>query len=186
MREVAPGVHYWTAPHPSWDPEGEPGSAADWPEQVGCALYGNVFVDPMVTEELWPALDALVSGPVVVLTTIRFHGRSRAAVLERYGGTEELPDGVEAFPIKGFGETLYWLPGPRALVPGDLLIGDGEGGIRMCPESWLRAYLPEGAGVAELREALRPLLELPVEHVLASHWSPVIGGGHAALERALA
>ena len=40
--------------------------------------------------------------------------------------------------------------------------------------------------VADLREALRPLLELPVEHVLLSHWSAVIGGGHAALERALA
>jgi hypothetical protein len=191
MREVAPGLHYWSAPHPGWDPEGEPGSAADWPEEVGCALHGNVFVDPIVTDELWPALDALVSGPVVVLTTIRFHGRSRDAVLERYGGEKvrydaPMPDGVEAFVVEGFGETLYWLPGPRALVPGDLLIGDGNGGIRMCPESWLRAYLPEGAGVADLREALRPLLELPVEHVLASHWSPVIGGGHTALSRALA
>jgi hypothetical protein len=98
-----------------------------------------------------------------------------------------MPEGVEAFVVEDFGETLYWLPEPRALVPGDLLIGDGEGGIRMCPESWLRGYLPEeGARIAELREALRPLLALPVEHVLASHWSPVIGGGHAALERALA
>ena len=44
----------------------------------------------------------------------------------------------------------------------------------------------EGVRIAELRAALVPLLELPVEHVLASHWSPVIGGGHAALERALA
>ena len=138
-------------------------------------------------DSLWPALDALVAGPAVVLTTIRFHGRTRDAVLERYGGTEDLPDGVEAFPIEGFGETIYWLPEPRALVPGDLLIGDGEGGIRMCPESWLRGYLPEeGARVAALGGRLRPLLELPVEHVLASHWSPVIGGGQAALDRALA
>ena len=143
-------------------------------------------------DDLWPALDALVAGPVVVLTTIRFHGRTRDAVLERYGGEKvrfdaPMPEGVEAFVVEGFGETMYWLPEPRALVPGDLLIGDGEGGIRMCPESWLRGYLPEeGARIAELREALRPLLELPVEHVLASHWSPVIGGGHAALERALA
>jgi hypothetical protein len=188
MREIAPGLFHWTAPHPGWDPEGEPGSPADWPEQVGCTLYGNVFIDPQVPDCLWPALDAVVARrEVVVLTTIRFHGRTRNAVLERYGGTEELPDGVEAFPIEGFGETIYWLPEPRALVPGDLLIGDGDGGIRMCPESWLRGYLPEeDARVAELRKRLRPLLELPVEHVLASHWSPVIGGGHAALERALA
>jgi hypothetical protein len=190
MREIAPGLHHWTAPHPDWDPEGEPGGPADWPEQVGCTLYGNVFIDPMVPDDLWPALDGLVTGPVVVLTTIRFHGRSRDAVLERYDGAKvrydaPMPEGVQAFPIEGFGETIYWLPGPRALVPGDLLIGDGAGGIRMCPESWLRGYLPEGAGVAELREALQPLCELPVEHVLASHWSAVIGGGHAALERAL-
>ena len=192
MREIAPGLVHWTAPHPGWDPEGEPGGPADWPEQVGCTLYGNVFIDPLVPDDLWPALDELIAGrEVVVLTTIRFHGRSRDAVLERYGGENvrydaPMPEGVEAFVVEGFGETVYWLPEPRALVPGDLLIGDGEGGIRMCPESWLRGYLPEGARVAELREALRPLLELPAEHVLASHWSPVIGGGHAALERALA
>jgi hypothetical protein len=187
MREIAPGLHYWTAPHPGWDPDGEPGSPADWPEQVGSTLYSNVFIDPQVPDELWPALDEVVAGRgVVVLTTIRFHGRSREAVLERYGGGEDLPAGVEAFPIAGFQETIFWLPEPRALVPGDLLIGDGEGGVRMCPESWLRGYLPEeGARIAELRAALRPLLELPVEHMLCSHWEPVIGGGHAALERAL-
>jgi hypothetical protein len=187
MREIAPGLHYWTASHPGWDPDGEPGSPADWPEQVGCTLYGNVFIDPQVPEELWPALDEVVAGrEVVVLTTIRFHGRSREAVLERYGGTEDVPRVVDAFPIAGFQETIFWLPAPRALVPGDLLIGDGEGGVRMCPESWLRGYLPdEGARIAELRAALLPLLELPVEHVLCSHWEPVIGGGHAALERAL-
>ena len=193
MREIAPGLYHWTAPHPGWDPEGEPGSPADWPEQVGCTLYGNVFIDPQVPDSLWPALDEVVAGrEVVVLTTIRFHGRTRDAVLARYGGEQvrfdaPMPEGVEAFVVEGFGETIYWLPEPRALVPGDLLIGDGEGGIRMCPESWLRGYLPEeGARIAELRAALLPLLELPVEHVLASHWSPVIGGGHAALERALA
>jgi hypothetical protein len=192
MREVAPDLHHWTAPHPGWDPEGEPGSPADWPEEVGSTLYRNVFIDPQVPDSLWPALDEVVAGPVVVLTTIRFHGRTRDAVLARYGGEKvrfdaPMPEGVEAFVVEGFGETIYWLPEPRALVPGDLLIGDGEGGIRMCPESWLRGYLPEeGARVTELREALLPLLELPVEHVLASHWSAVIGGGHAALERALA
>ena len=62
---------------------------------------------------------------------------------------------------------MYWLPEPRALVPGDLLIGDGEGGIRMCPRV-VAARLPARAarGIAELRAALLPLLELPVEHVL--------------------
>jgi hypothetical protein len=195
MREIAPGLHHWSAPHPGWDPDPEPGSAADWPAEVGCTLYqapgAAVLIDPLVPDELWPALDELVDGRlVVVLTTIRFHGRSREAVLERYGGAKiaynaEMPEGVEARIVDGFQETMYWLPEPRALVPGDLLIGDGEGGIRMCPASWLKGYLDDAAGIAELRGALQPLLALPVEHVLASHWSPVTGGGHAALERAL-
>ncbi len=196
MREIAPGLHYWSAPHPAWNPEGEPGSPADWPEEVGCTLYqapgAAVFIDPLVPEDLWPALDELVAGRfVVVLTTIRFHGRSRTAVLERYGGAKiaynaEMPEGIEARIVDGFQETLYWLPEPRALVPGDLLIGDGEGGVRICPQSWLDGYLPDGPGVAELRAALQPLRELPVEHVLLSHWDPVVGRGQAALARALA
>ena len=126
-----------------------------------------------------------------MLTTIRFHGRSRVVVSARYDRithhhAARIAAGLDALALDGFQETMYWLPGPAALVPGDLLIGDGEGGVRMCPESWLRGYMPPGLGVADLREALLPLLELPVEHVLLSHWSVVIGGGHAALERALA
>jgi hypothetical protein len=190
MREIAPGLHHWTAPHPSWDPDFEPGSPGEWPEEVGCTLYeapdAAVFIDPLVPDELWPALDALVAArPVVVLTTIRFHGRSRDAVLGRYDGMTAMPAGIDPLAFDGFHETMYWLPGPAALVPGDLLIGDGEGGVRMCPQSWLDGYM-SGVTVDDLRDALQPLLELPVEHVLLSHWSPVTGGGHAALSRALA
>jgi hypothetical protein len=187
MREIAPGLHYWTAPHPSWKPGAEPESAGDWPEQVGSVLFeapeAVVFIDPQVPEELWPALDERVAGrPVVVLTTIRWHGRSRDAVLERYGGRDgALPAGVEAIPVEGFGETVYWLPGPRALVCGDHLIGDGAGCARMCPPGWLE----DSGRVEELRAALSPLLELPAEHLLLSHWEPVIGGGRDALAAAL-
>lgn len=82
------------------------------------------------------------------------------------------------------GETMVWLPGPRALVPGDRLLGDGKGGLRLCPPGWLR-YLEPGLTRDGLRVALRPLLDLPVELVLVSHGEPVLEGGHAALERAL-
>jgi hypothetical protein len=194
MREVAPGLHHWTAPHPDWDPDPEPGSPAEWPQAVGSVLYQRpdaaIFIDPQVSEDMWPALDGLVAGrPVLVLTTMRFHSRSRDAVLTRYGGAKvrydaPMPAGVEALAFARFDETMYWLPEPRALVPGDRLVGDGAGGIRICPASWLD-YIPGEDGVDELREALQPLLELPVEHVLASHWEPVIGDGRAALARAL-
>ena len=195
MREIAPRVHHWTAPHPGHEPDPVPGSPADWPEQVGSVLYeapgAAVFIDPLVPDELWPELDARVAGsPVVVLTTLKFHGRSRNAVLARYDGVAighdaPMPAGIDALAFPRFGETMYWLPGPAALVPGDRLLGDGAGGVRLCPPSWLN-YLGIDDGVGELRAALQPLLELPVEHVLASHWEPVIGGGLAALKRALA
>jgi len=190
VREIVPGLRYWTAPHPSWEPGAEPESEGDWPEQVGCVLFeapdAVVFIDPLVPDSLWPDLDERVAGRrVVVLTTIRWHGRSRDAVLERYGGTEgPMPAGVEPIPVEGFGETLYWLPEPRALVAGDHLIGDGEGGARMCPSRWLDE-MPETGGLEDLRAALSPLLELPVEHLLLSHWEPVIGGGRDALAAAL-
>jgi hypothetical protein len=194
VNEVVPGVFRWTAPHPAWR-AGEPAdSPGDWPEDVGCVLFladaAAVFVDPLVPDDLWPALDERVAGrPVVVLTTLRFHGRSRDAVLERYDGTKvrhdgTMPAGVEAVPVAGFDETMYWLAGPRALVPGDRLLGDGAGGVRPCPASWLQ-YLPDD-DPEHLRDALRPLLELPVEHVLVSHGEPVVGGGREALARALA
>jgi hypothetical protein len=38
---------------------------------------------------------------------------------------------------------------------------------------------------AQLRKALQPLLELPVEMVLVSHGEPVLSGGREALVRAL-
>ena len=195
MREVAPGLWRWTARHPAWEPGAEPDSPGDWPEEVGSVLYeapgAVVLFDPLVPDAVWPALDERVAGrAVTALTTMRFHRRSRDAVVERYGATTvrhdaPMPDGVEAVPVPGFDETMFWLPGPRALVPGDRLIGDGAGGVRMCPASWLD-YIPDNGGTEGLRAALAPLLELPVEHVLPSHGEPVAGGGRDAIARALA
>ena len=55
---------------------------------------------------------------------------------------------------------------------------------RLCPPGWLR-YLEPGLTHGELRDALRTLLDLPVELVLVSHGEPVLDDGRAALERAL-
>ena len=195
VSELGPGLHRWTAAHPAWEPDGEPGSPADWPEHVGSVAYeapgALVLIDPLVAE--WEPLDALVERcgrPVVVLTTMRFHGRSRAEVAERYGAAlishrEPPPDGVARVPIEGADESMVWIEAARTLVPGDRLLGDDAGGLRMCPASWLR-YLPGPPGDDELREGLRPLLELPVERVLVSHGEPVLSDGAAALRAALA
>ena len=185
----------WTAPHPGWRPGAEPESPADWLPDVGAVAYAApgalVLVDPLVPDESWGALDTLVErhGPrVLVVTTIRWHRRSRDAVAARYGASTSrarasLPQGVETVPIRGAGETMVWIPEHRALVPGDRLVG-GAGELRLCPESWL-SYLPGKPSLRDLVEALRPLLELPVEMVLTSHGEPVLAGGREAIERAL-
>ena len=71
-------------------------------------------------------------------------------------------------------ETLYWLDGPRALVAGDVLMGDP---LRLCPDSWL----PEELRGAPIRDSLRPLLDLPIERILTAHGEPVLSGGHDLL-----
>ena len=196
VRELRPGLYRWTARHPDWRPGAEPGSPDDWPPDVGCVAYrapdALVLVDPLVPAGLWDALDALVdrhNKRVAVLTTIRWHRRSRDEVVARYGASASrarriLPQGVATIPIRRAGETMIWLPEPRALVPGDRIVGTGDGGLRVCPESWLR-YLRPGIALPELRADLRKLLDLPIGRVLVSHGEPVLQDGRGALARAL-
>ena len=189
--EIAPGLWRWTAPHPDWAP------GKDWPRDVGCVYHeapgAVVTVDPLVPageeERFWGALDRDVERlgrPVVVLVTIDWHERSVAEVAGRYGGTVwrgaadgPLPAGVEAIAVPAAAETVFWLAGPRALVPGDVLLADPE--LALCDPGWL----PDGSTLAAVRRELAPALDLPVERVLVSHGPPVLADGLAALARAL-
>jgi hypothetical protein len=54
----------------------------------------------------------------------------------------------------------------------------------MCPESWL-GHLPGAFTLGDLRAALAPVADLPVEMVLVSHGEPVLRGGAAAVRKAL-
>ena len=197
--ELRPGLYRWEARHPEATPSPVPDSPADWGPNVGSVAYAApealVLVDPLVPEDrsdLQAAIDDLVEQhglPVVILTTLQFHRRSRSELVRRYSAStsrakKSLPKGVETVRIRGAGETMVWLPEHRALIPGDRLLGDERGGLRLCPDSWLR-YLPSGMQQAELRAALRPLLDLPVEMVLVSHGAPVLSGGSDAVARAL-
>jgi hypothetical protein len=78
---------------------------------------------------------------------------------------------------------MYWLPQAAALVAGDRLLGDGSGGLRLSPQSWLACTQVDRAGLAVL---MRRLLELPIERVVVSHGEPVLHDGRAALARAIA
>jgi hypothetical protein len=189
LQQVASGLWRWTTPHPDWEAPKQEDDPADWPRDVGSVAYETtetlVLIDPLIANGNFAALDEVAekSKRVAILTTLEFHRRSRDEVAQRYAATTTLPDGVDAIEIRGAGETIYWIPEHGALVPGDRLLGDRPPGLRLCPESWLR-YLP-GFTQDDLRTALRPLLDLPVEMVLVSHGEPVLHDGRAELERAL-
>jgi hypothetical protein len=194
--ELRPGLYRWEARHPDADPNPDPGSPADWGPDVGSVAYMSgdalVLVDPLVPADrpdIQKPLDELALSRVVILTTIPFHRRSRDELAARYRvstsrAKRSLPAGVETVQIRGAGETMVWLPEELALIPGDRLLGDDRGGLRLPPESWLR-YLPSGMRHPELRAALQPLLDLPVEMVLTSHGTPVLTGGRDAIAAAL-
>jgi glyoxylase-like metal-dependent hydrolase (beta-lactamase superfamily II) len=160
-------------------------------------------------DRFWRALDRDVDehGPPQILLTVFWHARSAQAILDRYDGARvfapaarvdearervpavetydlggTLPGGIEAKGTEHRGEALLWIAGHRALAAGDLLLGTSGGGVRVCPDAWLRP----GVTGKDIREGLRHVLELPVEALLLTHGEPVFDDAHAKLEAALA
>jgi glyoxylase-like metal-dependent hydrolase (beta-lactamase superfamily II) len=101
---------------------------------------------------------------------------------EVFRAGERLPVGVEAFPGMEPNDLVLWIESRRALVTGDTLIDRGQG--LEFPSDWASkgAIAERGVPPEQILEGLRPLLELPVEHVLLTHGAPA---DRAALERAL-
>jgi glyoxylase-like metal-dependent hydrolase (beta-lactamase superfamily II) len=206
VTELAPGLWRWTGYYEEW--KGVVGSVY-YETDEGVVLI-DPLVPPEDTERFWQALDrdvARVGGEVHVLLTVFWHLRSSGAMVERYDARtwvpvaarapvvrrsvevsdpfrpgDDLPGDIEAFRTARSTEVVYWIPGHRTLVTGDVLLGGEAGGVRLCPQSWL----PAKTGLPELADSLRPLLELPVERILVSHGDPVLADGRAALEGALA
>jgi glyoxylase-like metal-dependent hydrolase (beta-lactamase superfamily II) len=205
---IAVGLWRWTAYYEEW--RDDVGCVYyEAPDAV-------VLIDPLVPTEhveatrFWEALDRDVTRagrPVHVYITVFWHARSAGEIVHRYGGRlhatsraraanerrtgvapdvfrpgDPLPGGIEALASGRSTEVVYWIPEHLALVPGDVILGDGHGGLRLCPESWL----PTGVDHARLRAALKPLLDLPVTHVLVSHGEPVTEDARARLADALA
>jgi hypothetical protein len=192
--EIAPGLRRWTAWHDHW--EEEVGSLA---VETGDGL---VLIDPIDPPRA-------VEKPAHVLLTVFWHGRSagdlgsehvwastRSAhplrnrgveVTDAFREADELPGGIRAFQTARVAEVVYWLPDQKALAVGDVLLGAGakpratSDALRLCPERWLGKATHD-----DLRESLRPLLELPVQRVLVSHGEPVLRAGKRALATVLA
>ena len=93
-----------------------------------------------------------------------------------YAAGDRLPFGADVFPGHKANDTVLWLEAHKAVISGDTLVDFGSG--LEINERWLRP----GVTREEIAAQLRPLLERPVEHVLATHGGPY---DKAALERAV-
>lgn len=208
VTSIADGLWRWTAYYEEWRDE----VGCVYYEAPDAVVLIDPLVPTEVPEaaRFWKALDrdvARVGKPVHVYITVFWHARSAGEIVRRYGGTlhapsraraanekrtgvspavfrpgDALPGGIEALATGRSTEVAYWIPEHEAIVPGDVLLGADNGGLRLCPESWL----PTGITHDRLRASLTPMLDLPVERVLVSHGDPVTVGARARLAEALA
>ena len=94
-----------------------------------------------------------------------------------YAAGDRLDVGVEAFPGQKPNDTVLWVESHGAVIAGDTLVDFGNG-LEINPR-----WLSEDLTREQVAAGLRPLLDLPVEHMLATHGVPF---DRAALEHALA
>ena len=195
MRELEPGMWHWEAPHPEW----KPGDA--WAELVSCYAIGEdgrlLLFDQLAAPT---EIEELAAGrETAIVLTCPFHVRDAERLAERLGAQLYVPPtdegdphapvagqvfragdrltvGVEALPGRSPNDLMLWVESRRVLIAGDTLIDRGNG--LEFPVHWV----PEDVAPEQILKGLRPLLALPVEHVLPTHGAPT---DRAALERAL-
>jgi hypothetical protein len=187
MHEIAPGIHHWTAKHPT----------------IGMDVSSYWLTDPKVL------LDPLsVPGDVDVVEEIvlsnRHHKREALEAAERFGapvrvprvGLDEFGDDQPVEPydfeepfaggaITAYQVTEYWpddcalhIPSVSALAIADTVIN--YGGLRFVPDN-LMGDDPE-AEKRDMRATLGRLAEeLEFEHLLLAHGDPVAGEGRKRL-----
>jgi glyoxylase-like metal-dependent hydrolase (beta-lactamase superfamily II) len=210
LAELAAGLWRWTARHPEWHP-GDFGA-----EVVSYALRdeeGIVLVDPLLPADDPDAVHELVedaAGSVLIVITIPYHVRDAGALARRYraevvghaGIRRRLPERGVRVRVAGPGDELrggmrllacgkprrseqpLWVPQHRALVFGDAVV-EWDGALRV----WAQRTVDDGAR-AYFRERFAPSLAeavaLDPARILVTHGEPVLSGGAAALEAALA
>lgn len=197
--EPAPGLTYWLAPHPEWEP------SENWPEDVLCVCLESsdeiVLIDPLVPRdaevEFWEWLDSKLARSarsLLVLLTAPWHARDGALVADRYSAsiwarpgarwqgpqlttTGVLPAGVEALlPAGDTDQALFLLRDHETLVTGDVFSGTGGRFHLFFDEQNRRSLL----------DWLPLLVDLPVTRVLIAHGEPVLTDGAARVREAIA
>ena len=210
MREVRPGVWHWQSPHPDWDSEQWwPELVSSYAIEVGDDL---LLFDPLaVPDELRGRATAVVLTAPYHEREARSLGlpvHSPPADtwqdwVEKFGvdpekvrgmESEDLawlragegeghfhapgawPFGMHAYPGREDNDLILWMPSVSAIITGDSLSDFTGGGLDI--------HLGGRTNVTrdDVVERLRPLLDLPIEHVLPAHGEPM---DRAALERVL-
>jgi hypothetical protein len=191
VRELQAGVWHWEAPHPDWKPSDE------WDELVSSYAIDDgerlLLLDPLA---LPPELEQLAAErATTIVLTCPWHERDTRSLVARldtavfvpapeegepiagrqlFSAGERLPVGVQPFLGMDANDLILWVASHGAVVAGDSLIDRGNG--LEIPADWV------GEALEQVHASFRAVLELPVEHVLATHGGPT---DRAALERAL-
>ena len=218
MRELAPGLWHWQAPHPDWTPS-EP-----WDQNVSSYAIDDgerlLLFDPLGVPSEIEELAA--DRETAMVLTAPWHERDAERLVERLGAPvftplpdtaddlmrkcgitaeqagdgspdlvwllrenrgearpfspgDRLPFGADVFAGREANDTVLWIESHQTVISGDTLVDFGRG---LEINGWLRG----GVTRDHVAQGLRPLLDLPIEHVLATHGGPT---DRAALERAL-
>ena len=207
--QLAPGLTRWVVYHPEWKQDVGCVKYTDGTELV--LIDPMLPAEPAAARRFRTALDREVRatpGPLHVLVTVHWHERHAPEIVKRYAGAhgaelwapalavprlsyapehpfaagDRLPAGVVAFETLRGDEVVLWLPGAKAIVAGDVLLGGKRKPLRVCPQSWL----PRGVPRKKLASSLASLAELPVELVVPAHGDPIRENAHAVLEKAIA
>jgi glyoxylase-like metal-dependent hydrolase (beta-lactamase superfamily II) len=196
MKEIAPGLWWWSEAHADWSPEDLEGGQG-WEQVVSSyALAADgqlVLFDPLVAD--WPSLDRLVEahGAPAVLVTILWHARSSQEILDRYDGAalwahepaaewvaertrvtntfnvdDALPGAVEAIHMRRIEEVAFWLPSHNSVVVGDTILGHGDRAA-LCPPAWVRKH----ETFEPARQAVTELMQRKPDRLLLTHGGPM-------------
>ena len=211
MQEVRPGIWHWQTRHPDWgndddawppevssyaievgdddvllfDPLGVPDElraratavvlTAPYHERDARTLGLPVHTPPADTWQDWVEKFKIDPERVRGMESEDLAWLSTGEGEGHFHGPGAWPFGIEAFAGREDNDVILWLPSRSALICGDSLSDFGDG---------LSIQLGGRKNVTEeqVKERLRPLLELPVAVVLPAHGLP---RDRAALEPVL-
>jgi glyoxylase-like metal-dependent hydrolase (beta-lactamase superfamily II) len=195
MREIVPDVQMWSVPAPDrgYDFNGFAVATED----------GTVLIDPPEPgEDGWGAVDMLAPFAGLYVTN-RNHSRAAATFRERYGlqvtvheadagklqagadqtvrGDERLPGDIQLIhaPGKSPGEIAFHVPRSRALIVGDVVIGDPPGELSTYPDAVID-------DMGELYRSAAKLLDYDFDALLLCDGAPITTGGKQKLQEFVA